>query len=98
METEELINLSNSGTVVSTNHKGSSSNNVRSVKLNNNANKSAEDDADIPAEDEMEMEVEVTSDAERTTEEQMDYLEKCPCYAKCCIDSIITLFCVTLLG
>eukprot|EP00094_Tigriopus_californicus_P002685 TCALIF_02593-PA protein Name:"Protein of unknown function" AED:0.21 eAED:0.21 QI:0/0.33/0.25/0.5/0.66/0.5/4/174/316 len=37
----------------------------------------------------------------RTTEERMEYLEsleKCPCYAKCCIDSIITLFCVTLLG
>lgn len=36
-----------------------------------------------------------------TMEEQMDYLdslEPCPCYAKCCIDSIITLFCVTLLG
>ena len=37
----------------------------------------------------------------RTADEQMDYLESlepCPCYAKCCIDSIITLFCVTLLG
>lgn len=37
----------------------------------------------------------------RTTEERMEYLEsleKCPCYAKCCIDSVITLFCVTLLG
>ena len=37
----------------------------------------------------------------RTADEQMDYLESlepCPCYAKCCIDSIVTLFCVTLLG
>lgn len=37
----------------------------------------------------------------RTADEQMDYLESlepCPCYAKCCIDSVITLFCVTLLG
>ena len=37
----------------------------------------------------------------RTSDEQMDYLEAlepCPCYAKCCLDSIITLFCVTLLG
>lgn len=35
------------------------------------------------------------------TDEQMEYLEglePCPCYAKCCLDSIITLFCVTLLG
>ena len=37
----------------------------------------------------------------RTADEQMDYLESlepCPCYAKCCIDSVVTLFCVTLLG
>ena len=37
----------------------------------------------------------------RTADEQMDYLESlepCPCYAKCICDSIITLFCVTLLG
>lgn len=37
----------------------------------------------------------------RTADEQIDYLESlepCPCYAKCCIDSVITLFCVTLLG
>nr|XP_040573885.1 uncharacterized protein LOC121122875 [Lepeophtheirus salmonis] len=37
----------------------------------------------------------------RTADEQIDYLESlepCPCYAKCCLDSIITLFCVTLLG
>ncbi len=40
-------------------------------------------------------------DSVKTADEQMDYLEgleSCPCYAKCCIDSIVTLFCVTLLG
>ena len=42
-----------------------------------------------------------SSSVGRTADEQMDYLESlepCPCYAKCCIDSIVTLFCVTLLG
>jgi len=37
----------------------------------------------------------------RTADEQIDYLESlepCPCYAKCCLDSIISLFCVTVLG
>ena len=37
----------------------------------------------------------------RTADEQIDYLEglePCPCYAKCCLDSIISLFCVTVLG
>ena len=56
--------------------------------LDNNANDCGEEDD------------EETSSA-RTADEQMDYLESlepCPCYAKCCLDSIITLFCVTLLG
>ena len=56
--------------------------------VDNNANDCEEDDD------------EETSSA-RTADEQMDYLESlepCPCYAKCCLDSIITLFCVTLLG
>lgn len=37
----------------------------------------------------------------RDAGEQIDYLEglePCPCYAKCCLDSIISLFCVTVLG
>ena len=41
------------------------------------------------------------TESARTADEQIDYLEglePCPCYAKCCLDSIITLFCVTLLG
>jgi hypothetical protein len=41
------------------------------------------------------------ANSERTADEQMDYLESlapCPCFAKCCIDSVVTLFCVTLLG
>ena len=57
--------------------------------LDNNPNECEEDDDD-----------EETASA-RTADEQMDYLESlepCPCYAKCCLDSIITLFCVTLLG
>ncbi len=51
---------------------------------------------------EMEEEDEEDDDSSaRTADEQIDYLEglePCPCYAKCCIDSVITLFCVTLLG
>ena len=54
-------------------------------------------DEDYLDEDDEDME----SESARTADEQMDYLESlepCPCYAKCCIDSIVTLFCVTLLG
>ena len=58
-----------------------------------------EDGMEDEEEDEMD-EIETGSDC-RTHDEQMDYLESlehCPCYAKCICDSIITLFCVTLLG
>ena len=54
-------------------------------------------DEDYLDEDDEDME----SESARTADEQMDYLESlehCPCYAKCICDSIITLFCVTLLG
>ena len=57
------------------------------------------DDDDLE-DDEEEEEEEETASA-RTADEQMDYLdslEPCPCYAKCCLDSIISLFCVTVLG
>ena len=57
------------------------------------------DDEDLEDEDEEEEEDETGSI--RTAEEQMDYLESlepCPCYAKCCLDSLISLFCVTVLG
>ena len=57
--------------------------------LDNNANDCGEEDD------------EEDDSSARTADEQMDYLESlepCPCYAKCCLDSIITLFCVTLLG
>ena len=56
--------------------------------LDNNSNECGEEDEEETA-------------SARTADEQMDYLESlepCPCYAKCCLDSIITLFCVTLLG
>ena len=56
--------------------------------LDNNSNDCVEEDEEETA-------------SARTADEQMDYLESlepCPCYAKCCLDSIITLFCVTLLG
>ena len=55
----------------------------------------ADDDGIVDDDDDDDLE------SARTADEQMDYLEgleSCPCYAKCCIDSIITLFCVTLLG
>ena len=54
-----------------------------------------EDDEDDDDDDDDEEE------SARTADEQMDYLESldfCPHGAKCCIDSVITLFCVTLLG
>ena len=57
-------------------------------------------DEDAINEDEEDEDEEETGSA-RTADEQMDYLESlepCPCYAKCCLDSIITLFSVTLLG
>ena len=57
------------------------------------------DDEELEDEEEEEEEEETTS--ARTADEQMDYLdslEPCPCYAQCCLDSIISLFCVTVLG
>ena len=58
------------------------------------------DDEDLEDEQEEEEEEDETGSA-RTADEQMDYLESlepCPCYAKCCLDSLISLFCVTVLG
>jgi len=55
-------------------------------------------DLNVDGEDDMDDDESISS---KTADEQMDYLESlepCPCYAKCCLDSIITLFCVTLLG
>ena len=57
------------------------------------------DDEDLEDEDEEEEDGEI--DSARSAEEHMDYLESlepCPCYAKCCLDSLISLFCVTVLG
>ena len=78
-----------------------------------NAGKSANDEkcndtkggedgiTDLENANDMEDDDEEETASARTADEQMDYLESlepCPCYAKCCLDSIITLFCVTLLG
>jgi len=52
-------------------------------------------------EDEDDDDDDVLSTSARTADEQLDYLEglePCPCYARCCIDSVVTLICVTLLG
>ena len=60
---------------------------------------SLDDEIDPDLDEDEEDEVETVS--ARTADEQMDYLESlepCPCYAKCCLDSIISLFCVTVLG
>ena len=65
--------------------------------------KPAEDVYDVGEDDleDLEEDDEIETGSARTADEQMDYLESlehCPCYAKCICDSIITLFCVTLLG
>ena len=64
-------------------------------------NKSATEEMFDDDLDDLEDDDEVETGSARTADEQMDYLESlehCPCYAKCICDSIITLFCVTLLG
>ncbi len=62
---------------------------------------SGEDNEDLHGAGEAEEEDDDLDSSTRIADEQMDYLESlepCPCYAKCCIDSVVTLFCVTLLG
>ena len=76
----------------------STSASVAQLKKQLRSRLSLDDDLD-PDLDEEEEEDETAS--ARTADEQMDYLEglePCPCYAKCCLDSIISLFCVTVLG
>ena len=78
----------------------SSSNSTSVAQLKKELRSRLSIDDDLDAEDDLEEDDDETASA-RTADEQMDYLESlepCPCYAKCCLDSIITLFCVTLLG
>ncbi len=84
METDDLIEFSNG-------QKPENNN-------NNDPKKATTTKMDDEFDDEDD---EFDKESARTADEQMDYLESlepCPCYAKCCIDSVITLFCVTLLG
>ena len=77
----------------------SSSNSTSVAQLKKELRSRLSIDDDLDAEDDLEEDDNETASA-RTADEQMDYLESlepCPCYAKCCLDSIITLFCVTLL-
>lgn len=106
METEDLIQFSSS------NNNNKTANNNEDAKqqpkktVNNNNMKNTEDEdsglgkvEELGEEEDDEEDMEY--DSARTADEQIDYLESlepCPCYAKCCIDSVITLFCVTLLG
>ncbi len=78
----------------------STSTSVAQLKKQLRSRLSLDDDVNDPDLDEEEDDLEETASA-RTADEQMDYLEglePCPCYAKCCLDSIISLFCVTVLG
>lgn len=84
METEDLIQFS---TIANNNN-------------NNNDPKKINDEPQIYLDGDLEDDDQIIED-NRTADEQMDYLESldfCPHGAKCCIDSVITLFCVTLLG
>lgn len=60
-----------------------------------------DDDLEADEDEASEEEEETASEHRQTADENMDYLEglePCPCYAKCCLDSLISLFCVTVLG
>jgi len=62
---------------------------------------SLDQDDDLEADEDEVLEEETASEHRQTADENMDYLEglePCPCYAKCCLDSLISLFCVTVLG
>jgi len=92
VETDELIRFSNGG------EEEANNNNLVDEK-------DVSDQYAAAAEGEEEGEYSEDEDdarsSVRTAEEQLDYLEglePCPCYFKCCIDSVVTLFCVTLLG
>ena len=81
----------------------STSASVAQLKKQLRSRLSLDQDDDLEAdEDEVsEEEEETASEHRQTADENMDYLEglePCPCYAKCCLDSLISLFCVTVLG
>ena len=98
---KDLIKFSNRQKVSLANGTASGSTSVAQLKKQLQSRLSIDDDLDpeLNLQDDEDDESETAS--ARTADEQMDYLESlepCPCYAKCCLDSIITLFCVTLLG
>ena len=104
METEDLIQFSNGRPVVpspnTTGSKTGSNDNPKKADKATDALHDDDDDDDGLLDHEDDEDEDGTASS-RTADEQMDYLESlepCPCYAKCCIDSVITLFCVTLLG
>lgn len=86
------------GTGVAASAALSTSASVAQLKKQLRSRLSLDDELDPEMEDEDDEEETASA---RTADEQMDYLEgleACPCYAKCCLDSIISLFCVTVLG
>ena len=105
VETDDLIQFSNGRPETNTanNNNNNSTDGKKAVAKADKATGALDED-DLLGGDEDEEEEEEEEDgtaSSRTADEQMDYLESlepCPCYAKCCIDSVITLFCVTLLG
>ena len=101
VEEEDLIQFSNGQKASLANGTASGSTSVAQLKKQLQSRLSIDDDLDpeLNLQDDEDDESETAS--ARTADEQMDYLESlepCLCYAKCCLDSIITLFCVTLLG
>lgn len=53
---------------------------------------------DIPEDDDDDDDMASVGHVDEQQTDYLDSLEPCPCYAKCCLDSLISLFCVTLLG
>jgi len=101
VEEEDLIQFSNGQKAASASlANGTASTSVAQLKKELRERLQIDEDLDPELNSQEDEDDEETASA-RTADEQMDYLESlepCPCYAKCCLDSIITLFCVTLLG
>lgn len=107
MEEDDLIQFTNGQKVSLSNGLLSSSSgttpaSVAQLKKQLRSRLSLDDELDPDLEEEEEADnLDGETLSARTADEQMDYLEglePCPCYAKCCLDSIISLFCVTVLG
>ena len=102
MEEDDLIQFSNgqllsNGSVTAAGITSTSAS-VAQLKKQLRSRLSLDDELDPDLDEDEEDEETISA---RTADEQIDYLEglePCPCYAKCCLDSIISLFCVTVLG